>query len=91
MSLETNGNYWVNDSITNGGCVVEYCGCNHHHKIPTPAEQLYKLQMRRVEILNGIDATPPDAHVTTLLWVMELRHLEKCIKDLEKEVRLSVA
>ena len=46
--------------------------------------------MRRVEVLNGIDATPPDAHVTTLLWVMELRHLEKCIKDLENEVSSNV-
>ena len=65
---------------------VEYSGCNCNLKIPTPAEQLYKYKMRRVEILNGIDATPPDAHVTTLGWVMELRHLEKCIKDLESEV-----
>ena len=74
--------------ITNGGyCnIVNYSGYNPDLKIPTPAEQLYKYKMRRVEILNGIDATPPDAHVTTLLWVMELRHLEKCIKDLENEV-----
>ena len=76
-TMEINGGYYN---------IVDYSGYNPDLKIPTPDEKLYKLKMRRVEILNGIDATPPDAHVTTLGWVMELRHLEKCIKDLENEV-----